>query len=57
MSWKGMENLDNYLDENNMASIDWNALNADAEGKKKNAQELYRLCYKNIRRKRNSSCY
>ena len=30
----------NYLDENNMASIDWNALNADAEGRKKNAQEL-----------------
>ena len=40
MSWKGMDQLDNYLDENNMASIDWNALNADAEGKKKNAQEL-----------------
>lgn len=40
MSWKGMDQLDAYLDENNMASIDWNALNADAEGKKKNAQEL-----------------
>ena len=40
MSWKGMDQLDNYLDENNMASIDWNALIADAEGKKKNAQEL-----------------
>lgn len=40
MSWKGMDELDNYLDENNMASIDWNALNADAEGRKKNAQEL-----------------
>lgn len=40
MSWKGMEELDTYLDENNMASIDWNALNADAEGKKKNAAEL-----------------
>ena len=32
--------IDNYLNENNMASIDWNALNADAEGRKKNAQEL-----------------
>lgn len=41
MSWKGMEPLDAYLDENNMASIDWSALNKDAEGKKKNAQELY----------------
>ena len=40
MSWKGMDQLDNYLNENNMASIDWNALNADAEGRKKNAQEL-----------------
>ncbi|MGL5316539.1 MAG: polysaccharide deacetylase family protein [Peptostreptococcaceae bacterium] len=40
MSWKGMDTLDAYLDENNMASIDWNALNADAEGKKKSASEL-----------------
>ncbi|WP_296644634.1 polysaccharide deacetylase family protein [Romboutsia sp. 13368] len=40
MSWKGMDELDTYLNENNMASIDWNALNADAEGRKKNAQEL-----------------
>ena len=40
MSWKGMEVLDEYLNANNMASIDWNALNADAEGRKKNAQEL-----------------
>ena len=29
-----------YLEKNNIASIDWNALNADAEGRKKNAQEL-----------------
>ena len=40
MSWKGMEPLDNYLQENNMASIDWNALNRDAEGRKKTATEL-----------------
>jgi len=40
MSWKGMEPLDEYLNENNMASIDWNALNKDAEGRKKNADEL-----------------
>ena len=40
MSWKGMEPLDRYLDENKLVSIDWNALNADAEGRKKNAQEL-----------------
>ncbi|MCC3863886.1 polysaccharide deacetylase [Terrisporobacter petrolearius] len=40
MSWKGMEPLDKYLDENNMISIDWSSLNADAEGKRKNSQEL-----------------
>lgn len=40
MSWNNMEKLDKYLDENNMAEIDWNALNSDAEGKKKNAREL-----------------
>ncbi|MGL5329894.1 MAG: polysaccharide deacetylase family protein [Peptostreptococcaceae bacterium] len=40
MSWRGMDELDTYLTENNMASIDWNALNKDAEGRKKNAKEL-----------------
>ncbi|MGL6106754.1 polysaccharide deacetylase family protein [Romboutsia sp.] len=40
MSWKGMDALENYLDENNMASIDWNALNADAQGRKKVASQL-----------------
>ena len=40
MSWKEMDKLDNYLNENNMASIDLNALNADAQGKKKNANDL-----------------
>ena len=40
MSWKGMDSLDTYLDENNMASIDWNALSKDAEGAKKNADQL-----------------
>ena len=46
MSWKGMDKLDAYLNENNMASIDWNALNADAEGKKKNAEELVEYAIK-----------
>lgn len=40
MSWRGMDKLDTYLKENNKISIDWNALNGDAEGKKKNAEEL-----------------
>ena len=29
-----------------MASIDWNALNSDAEGPKKNADQLYELAVK-----------
>ena len=40
MSWKEMSPLDDYLNEHNMASIDWNALSGDAEGRKKNADEL-----------------
>ena len=40
MSWKGMDVLETYLKEHNMASIDWNAINGDAQGKKKNANEL-----------------
>ena len=40
MSWRGMDKLDTYLEENNKVSMDWNALNGDAEGKKKNADEL-----------------
>lgn len=46
MSWNGMDTLDTYLNENKMASIDWNALNADAEGKKKNANELFEYAKK-----------
>ena len=55
MSWNNMEKLDKYLDENNMAEIDWNALNSDAEGKKKNAQRVITTNYKNIYWKRYSS--
>ncbi|MDO5010302.1 MAG: polysaccharide deacetylase family protein [Intestinibacter bartlettii] len=40
MSWKNMNDLDEYLKENNIASIDWNALSGDAEGPKKDAQQL-----------------
>ncbi|MBC5995389.1 polysaccharide deacetylase [Romboutsia ilealis] len=46
ISWNKMDKLDEYLDENNMAEIDWNALNSDAEGKKKNAQELVKQTIK-----------
>ena len=40
MSWKGMEPLDQYLNENKMASIDWNALSGDAEGGRKTPAQL-----------------
>lgn len=40
MSWKDMDKLDEYLKENNMASIDWSALSGDAEGEKKDASQL-----------------
>ncbi|MDO5518341.1 MAG: polysaccharide deacetylase family protein [Clostridium sp.] len=40
MSWKDMDQLDGYLEENNMASIDWSALSGDAEGGKKDASQL-----------------
>ena len=41
MSWNGMEELDSYLKNNNMASIDWNALSGDAVGKNKTADDLF----------------
>ena len=41
MSWKGMDPLDEYLEENNLVSIDWSSLNGDAQGKRKNADELF----------------
>lgn len=41
MSWKGMDALTSHLDENNLTSIDWNSLNKDAEGAKKDANQLY----------------
>lgn len=46
MSWKGMDELKGYLQENNKVAIDWNALNKDAEGKQKNARELYQEAVK-----------
>ena len=51
MSWKGMEELDNYLEENNMVSIDWTSINADAEGRKKSSTELIDYAIKTSRGK------
>ena len=39
-SWNGRENIRPIIDQNGYAIIDWNALSKDAEGKKKNADEL-----------------
>lgn len=51
MSWKGMEDLDKHLEENNMVSIDWSSLNGDAQGKRKNAQELFNCSMKTSQEK------
>lgn len=40
MSWKNMQELKDYSVANNIAPIDWNALNKDSEGKKKTAEQL-----------------
>lgn len=39
-SWNGKENFKNKMNELGIRNIDWNALNGDAEGKKKNSKEL-----------------
>lgn len=39
-SWNGKKAFKNKLNELGIVSIDWNALNGDAEGKNKNPQEL-----------------
>lgn len=41
MSWKNTQEIQQYAIEHNIGIIDWNALNKDSEGKKKNADELY----------------
>lgn len=40
MSWRGMDTLKDYSVANNIVPIDWNALNKDAEGKKKSPEQL-----------------
>lgn len=46
MSWKNTDVLKEYAIKNDKTPIDWNALNRDAEGKKKNAEELYQEAVK-----------
>lgn len=40
MSWKNTEPLDKIFEEKGYSYIDWNALSKDAEGPKKNAEQL-----------------
>ena len=40
MSWRGMDALKDYSIANNLVPIDWNALNKDAEGRKKSPEQL-----------------
>lgn len=42
-TWKGMDQLDNYLKKNKRYKIDWDALTEDAEGEKKTPQQLVKL--------------
>lgn len=40
MTWKGTKELDEYFEREGYSYIDWNALSKDAEGAKKNADQL-----------------
>lgn len=40
MTWKGTEPLDSYFKQEGYSYIDWNALSKDAEGEKKDAEQL-----------------
>lgn len=40
MTWKGTDRLDEYFQQEGYSYIDWNALSKDAEGPKKNAEQL-----------------
>lgn len=51
ISWKKTDPLSQHFIKNGMASIDWNALNGDAEGKKKNPDELYDFAIKSTGKK------
>lgn len=43
MSWNGMQPLDEILASKDYHQVDWNALSKDAEGKAKNADELFEI--------------
>jgi peptidoglycan/xylan/chitin deacetylase (PgdA/CDA1 family) len=48
-SWEGRENIRPIIDEKGYASIDWNSLSSDAEGKpNKTSEELVEMSKKNL---------
>lgn len=49
-SWNGRESMRDKMIEKGYCNIDWNALNEDAEGKIKNAEELFQVTKDNIER-------
>lgn len=49
-TWNGKEALKKKLNELEIQNIDWNALNGDAEGTKKNAQELVMYLKKTVKK-------
>ncbi|MGG7076889.1 polysaccharide deacetylase family protein [Clostridium sardiniense] len=49
-TWNGKEALKKKLNELEIQNIDWNALNGDAEGAKKNAQELVIYLKKTVKK-------
>ena len=51
MSWKGTKEVDEVLKNGRYSFVDWNALNGDAEGKKKNPEELLEYVKKNVNKR------
>lgn len=47
-SWNGRVPMKEKMIENGYCNVDWNALNGDAEGNKKNAQELFETTKKGV---------
>lgn len=47
-SWNGKQAFKNKIGELGLQNIDWDTLNGDAEGKKKNSQELFNFLEKNV---------
>ena len=46
-SWEGRTAMKEALEQNQYYNVDWNALNKDAEGTKKNAEQLVQ-CAKEV---------